>query len=218
MALFQGREEAGQKLAEHFRHIAHDFHDPIVLAVPRGGIPIGAVLAEELGYELDTIVLRKLPIPSDPEAGFGAVTLDKVTTFNEPLKSYLNLPKEMIDNIIDTVYEEVLRRNEQYRGGKPLPILENRTVIITDDGLASGYTMLSAVKFARRKGADKVIAAAPVAHGNAYELLRRYSDRVEVLHIDTAAVFAVASFYEEFGDISDDKVVEYLSRAFKAHR
>ncbi|MFP4418818.1 MAG: phosphoribosyltransferase [Chitinivibrionales bacterium] len=216
MALFNGREQAGKKLAEHFRYIAPQLHDPIILGIPRGGIPIGAALAEELGCPLDVIVLRKLPIPSDPEAGFGAVTLDKVTTFNEPLRSYLNLPHEMVDNIIETVYEEVLRRNDQYRQGRPHPILEDRTVIITDDGLASGYTMLAAVKYARRKGADQVVASAPVAHGNAYELLRRHADRVEFLHIDTAAVFAVASFYEEFPEMNDEQVMDLLEKKFRS--
>lgn len=210
MILFKNRKEAGVSLAKELGRSTIKLSNPIVFGIPRGGIPIGYQIAKQLGCPLDTIVLRKLPIPDDPEAGFGAVTLDKVTVLNEPLVSQLGLEKSEIDRIIRTVYQEVLRRNKVYRQGKPVPVLTNRSVILADDGLASGYTMLAAIQFARQHQGKDIIVVSPVAHREAYQLVKQQADRVLVLHLSGLLYFAVASFYCEFPDMADTEIIAYL--------
>jgi putative phosphoribosyl transferase len=212
MILFSDRLQAGDFLAKKLSLFKSQLKDPIVLGIPRGGIPIGYRLAKSLASPLDTMVLRKLPMPTDPEAGFGAVTLDRTVIFNQELLSFIHLDDDQIDKIIHDVYQEVLRRNQVYRKGRPFPSLEKRSVILADDGLASGFTMLAAVKFVRKRKAQEVIVAVPVAHRQAFDLVRSESDQMVVLHISDAPYFAVASFYREFPEMSDQEVISYLEK------
>lgn len=210
MVIFRNRLEAGEILAKKLLELKLKIENPIVLGIPRGGVPIASQIAKALHCDFDAIVLRKLPIPENPEAGFGAVTLDKTAIFNETLLRQINLSKHSINKIIDRVYKEVLRRNQVFRKDKPFPVLEGRSVLLTDDGLASGYTMLAAIKFAREKNAGEIIVASPVAHKEAFELAKSSADKILVLHISRLPYFAVASFYEEFPDMSDDEVIAFL--------
>ena len=211
--LFENRLDAGEKLAEKIIQQKLDLKNPVVLGIPRGGIPIGYVLAKALGGELDTIVLRKIPIPQDPEAGYGAVALDKTVILNKELLPYIHITKEEIDKGIEKVYQEVLRRNRIYRKGKPFPNLKGRSVILTDDGLASGYTMLAAVEFCKKKKPEQIIVAVPVASDSAADLIEPEVDRFILLHKSYSMYFAVASFYERFEDLTDEEVVKILERA-----
>lgn len=211
MVIFNNRQEAGKILAKRLLPLKPKLKNPIVLGIPRGGVPIGFLIAETLDCPLDIIVLRKLPMPANLEAGFGAVTLDKVAIFNEPLLAQIYLSQEKINEIIDSVYKEVLRRNKVYRKDKPFPSLNGRSVILTDDGLATGYTMLAAVKFCQRNDAKEIIVAVPVAHREAYEMVEEESDEIVTLHISNLPYFAIASFYREFPDMSDEEVISYLS-------
>ncbi len=210
MVLFDDRLQAGSILAQRLFLLKERLNDPIVLGIPRGGVPVGFQVAGELRCKLDAIVLRKLPIPDNPEAGFGAVTLDETVIFNEGLLRQLRLPESRIRAIVAKVYEEVVRRNQVYRKGAPFPALKGRSVVITDDGLASGYTMLSAVTFAKEKNAGKVIVAVPVAHREACALIGKKADTVIALHVSDYPYFAVASFYRDFPDMSDEDVIGYL--------
>jgi predicted phosphoribosyltransferase len=212
MMLFQDRLQAGDKLAQRLRELKIPLQDPIILGIPRGGVPVGERVAETLGAPLDTIVLRKLPIPASPEAGFGVVTMDKTTIFNEEMLSHIYLSDKAIQEIVDEVYAEVLRRNRVYRKGRTFPSLDGRSVILTDDGLATGFTMLGAVRFAKKRKAGQTIAAVPVAHRGAYDLVRDECDQTVVLHISDQPYFAVASFYDQFPDMRDEEVVSYLEK------
>lgn len=212
MIKFKNRYEAGQLLAAKIRESGIGLGNPIILGIPRGGVAVGAALAQGLEAPLDTIVLRKLPFPDDPEAGFGAVTLNKDAILNQRLIDYRQLDEFTVKQVIDEVYREVLRRNRIYREDRPWPELAGRTLIITDDGLASGFTMLAAVKFARQWNAGKIIVAVPVAHRQAYNLVKDESDEMIVLHISDQPLFAVAGFYNEFPDMTDGEVVSYLAR------
>lgn len=212
---FENRIDAGEKLAKEIIQQEPELENPIVLGIPRGGVPIGYVLTKKLGGELDTIVLRKIPIPQDPEAGYGAVTLDKTVILNKELLSYIHLTKEEMEDGIEKVYQEVLRRNKVYRKGKPFPNLKERSVILTDDGLASGYTMLAAVEFCKKKKPKQIIVAVPVASDSAAELIEPEVDRFILLHKSYSMYFAVASFYERFEDLKDKEVVEILEKARK---
>jgi len=213
--LFEDRIDAGEKLVKVLKKKTLKLKNPIVLGIPRGGVPVGDVVACKLGCELDTIVLRKIPIPQDPEAGYGAITLDKTVILNKGLLKYVNLNKEEIQKGIEEVYKEVLRRNEIYRGKRPFPDLEKRSVILTDDGLATGYTMLSAIKFCRKKIPQKIIVAVPVASDSAAELIEKEVDKFIVLYISHSFYFAVASFYKRFEDMEDEEIVKILKDASK---
>jgi len=211
--LFQDRTDAGKKLTRALVESESKLQDPIVLGIPRGGIPIGYVLAEKLDCELDTIVLRKIPIPSDPEAGYGAVTIDKTVILNQEMLPHLRLSKKEMDRGVERVYQEVKRRNDVYRKGRPFPDLKGRSVILTDDGLATGYTMLAAVEFSRKQRPEKIIVAVPVASDSAAELIRPAVDQFMVLHVSHSLYFAVASFYRRFEDMVDEEVIEILDKA-----
>lgn len=211
--LFENRIDAGKRLAQALDENIQSFKNPIVLGIPRGGVPVGYVLAKKMNCELDTIVLRKIPIPSDPEAGYGAVTLDKTVIVNQEMLPHLHLSKEEMDQGIERVYQEVKRRNQVYRKGRPFPDLKDRSVILTDDGLATGYTMLAAIEFCRKKNPKEIIMAVPVASDSAAELTQSEVDQFIVLHVSHSFYFAVASFYERFEDMIDDEVVEILEKS-----
>ena len=205
--IFRDRREAGQKLAEVMK--ARGPEDPLVLAIPRGGVPIGCELAKALHAPFDLIVPRKLPIPYNPEAGFGAVTPDGTVVLNDSLVRELGLSQREIDNIVMAVRDEVQRRVKAYRPGPPLDP-RGRTVIITDDGLASGYTMIAAVRDVKRKAPMKVIVAVPCSPRSTVERLEREADEVISLYVQEYGSFAVASYYEEFTDLSDGQVLALL--------
>ncbi|MBI4834994.1 MAG: phosphoribosyltransferase [Planctomycetes bacterium] len=211
MIKFNNRYEAGRMLFNKIAGLDLTLKKPLILGIPRGGVAIGAALAQGLQAPLDTITLRKLPFPDNPEAGFGAVTLDKVVILNEKLINYYRLDEHTINRIVDEVYKEVLRRNRIYRQNKPFPKLNGRTVIITDDGLASGFTMLAAIRFARQRDAGEIIVAVPVAHRQAYDMIKKESDNLAALHVSDQPYFAVAGFYDDFPDMTDNEVISYLT-------
>ncbi|MEM2956343.1 MAG: phosphoribosyltransferase family protein [Candidatus Pacearchaeota archaeon] len=208
--MFKDRKDAGRKLAREL--IKQKIKADIVLAIPRGGIPVAFEVAKALKIKLDVIIPRKLPIPYDPEAGFGAV-IDNEVSLNYNLLKYLKLNKKEINKIVKEVKQEIKRRMEVYRGKKPLSKVKGKTVIVVDDGLASGFTMLAAVKHLQRKKAN-VIIAVPVASLSAYQLLRDKAKLI-CLNVSDEAIFAVANFYKEWRDLSDDEVISYLEKAEK---
>jgi putative phosphoribosyl transferase len=209
MILFKDRLDAGTRLAEKI-HLGKDDKNPIILGIPRGGISIGYPIAVKLNCPLEPITLRKLPLPQNDQMGFGAVTLNKKVVLNKKLIDAGYVSKNEVDAIVDEVYEEVLRRDRLYRGSRPFPDLEGRSVIIVDDGLATGFTMLAAISFAKEKEAMKITCAVPVAHDNAYNLVREEVDSIICLHIDRGHSFAVASFYQSFPDMEDREVISIL--------
>ena len=211
MILFKDRLDAGAKLAEKI-HLGKGDKNPIVLGIPRGGIAVGYPAAVKLDCPLEPITLRKLPIPQNDQMGFGAVTLNKKVMLNKSLIDAGYVSRKEIDAIVDEVYEEVLRRDRLYRGTRPFPDLQGRTVIIVDDGLATGFTMLAAISFARDNHARKIVCAVPVAHDNAYNLVSHEVDSIICLHIDRGYSFAVASFYESFPDMEDTEVISILRK------
>jgi putative phosphoribosyl transferase len=205
--IFRDRHEAGEKLAGKLA----EFRDrnPMVLAIPRGGVPVGCEISKALHAPFDLIIPRKLPIPYNTEAGFGAVTPDGTVVLNEQLVRQLGLSQADIDNIVMTVLDEVQRRVKVYRNGPPIDP-KGKTVIITDDGLASGYTMIAAVRDIRKKLPKKVIVAVPCSPRSSVELLQQEADEVISLAIQEYGSFAVASYYEEFPDLSDGQVLAML--------
>ncbi len=207
--MFKDRRDAGRRLAGRLSLYRHN---AVVLAIPRGGVPVGYEVARALGVPLDVIVPRKLPIPSDPEAGFGAVAPDGTVVLNEHLLAYLGLSVEDIEKIVGEVLTEVRRRVREYRGDRPYPSLKNKNVIVVDDGLASGYTMIAAVRAIKKERPGRVIVAVPCSPRTSVDRLEKEADEVACLAVQPSGPFAVASYYESFPDLSDEEVKGLLSR------
>jgi putative phosphoribosyl transferase len=211
--IFKDRHDAGRQLAERLLLYRRN---AIVLAIPRGGVPVGYEVARRLDVPLDLIVPRKLPIPSDPEAGFGAVAPDGTVVLNETLVAYLGLSINEIEEIVGEVLGEVRRRIKEYRGDRPFPGLSGKNVIVVDDGLASGYTMIAAVRALKKERPRRAIVAVPCSPRASVERLEKEAGEVVCLAVQPSGPFAVASFYERFPDLSDDEVKSLLSQAHAA--
>jgi putative phosphoribosyl transferase len=205
---FKDRLDAGRELAQALTEYRD--RNALTLGIPRGGVHVAKPVAQALRAELDTIVLRKLPIPWEPEAGFGAITAEGDIVLNDLMVRRLGLTQEMIDRQAERVRAEVKRRARAYRGDRPFPDLRRRPVIVVDDGLATGYTMIAALQSARRRGAEELICAVPVSPRDTLAAVRQYCDRAVCLVIADDYPFAVASFYEQFPDMSDEEVRELL--------
>jgi putative phosphoribosyl transferase len=213
---FQDREDAGQRLAENLIHYEAD--EAIVFAIPRGGIPVAIEVAKKLGCPLDLVIPRKIPIPSDPEAGYGAVTEDGAIVLNEPLVQRLNLTQWEIERHAEKVRAEIRRRGSLYRATlKPFPV-EGKIAVAVDDGLASGYTMMAAVQSLRRRGASRVVVAVPVASSSAWNLTKSVADQVVCLIIAYTYRFAVAGFYRYWHDLTDHEAIEDLKKFSEGDR
>jgi len=204
MAIFKDRLDAGLKLAEKVGLPK----ESVIFAIPRGGVPVGYAISKALSLPFDIVVVRKLPIPWNPEAGFGAITLDGRVVLNPEFKGYLS-PKT-IEEIARVVHQEVLRRNEVYRGGKGYKDLSGKVAVVVDDGFASGYTAIAAANFLRKFSPKALVAIAPVCPVHTKELLKEYYDEVYCLVESRELPFAVASFYEDFHYLSDEEVLSYV--------
>jgi putative phosphoribosyl transferase len=208
--MFKNRLVAGEGLAKEIEKVEGDL---VLLAIARGGVPVAYAAARKLALPLDVVVPRKIPIPWSPEAGFGAVAPDGTVVLNQALVASLELRPEEIEKEVEKVKEEIERRNREYRRGRPPLDLRGKSVVIIDDGLASGYTMLAAVESARKNQAAKVIAAVPVSPASSVRLVESRVDRLICLLCQEAISFAVADYYEEWEDVTDTEVIEYLRKA-----
>lgn len=209
-ALFTDRLDAGRRLAEIYDGPRRDV---VVLGIARGGVPVGYPIAREVGGELDVVTARKLPVPWNPETGFGAIAPDGSLVLNESLLPSLGLSGDEIRHIADEVLGEVRRREKVYRGvGRAIPVT-GRNVVLVDDGLATGYTMVASVKMARNLAAGSVTVAAPVSPADTAALIEPMVDRLLVIHVARARSFAVASFYRDFHDLEDGEVLDLLEKA-----
>lgn len=200
--MFKDREDAGLRLAHALRKYK-DAPDTIILAIPRGGVEVGAVIAKALHLPFSIIISRKLPFPDNPESGFGAVAEDG-SLFLYPNTVYW-LPQDTVLSIIERQKHEIERRKRILRGNQPLPDLSNKTVILVDDGIAMGSTMRASIQTAKKEHAKKIVVAAPVAGQQVVEDLRRIADEVVILEIPRN-FYAVAQVYEHWYDVPDEEV------------
>lgn len=203
--MFRDRKDAGIRLAGALDVYRQE--DPSILAIPRGGVEVGFHVAVGLDAPLAILVVRKLPLPGNPEAGFGAIAEDGSTFIIEYLARAIG-PKG-VDEIIRRQKQEIERRIEVLRDGRPLPSLENRTVIVLDDGIAMGSTIRAGIAMCRNQGARKIIAAAPVAGPETAGQLTTIADEVVVLE-EPRFFRAVAQVYENWHDVSDEEVLRIM--------
>lgn len=208
--VYENRRKAGERLAE----LMSDYRgrDAIVLAIPSGGVPVGLAVADRLGLPFDLLVIRKIPIPGTTEAGFGALTLEGDLVLNDLLVSDLGLSLREIEQRAAAVREELIARDHLFRKNRQLPGLSGRTVLLVDDGLASGYTMLAGVRLVRRRQPSEIVIAVPTAARRTVERLVPEVDRIVCPNIRSGRVFAVAAAYRHWYDLSRDEVMDLLHR------
>ncbi|MER5279069.1 phosphoribosyltransferase [Streptomyces sp. NPDC002809] len=211
--LFADRADAGQRLAEALHPLAAS--DPVVLGLPRGGVPVAFRVAGELGASLDVIVVRKLGVPYHPELGFGAIGEGGVRVISEDIVRRGRVSEADIAAVERAEEAELVRRARTFRGDRPRIPLAGRTVIVVDDGIATGATALAACTVARAQGAARVVLAVPVASPDAAERLRGQVD--ELVCLSTPYGFsAVGEWYRDFGQTPDEEVVSLLAGAASA--
>jgi predicted phosphoribosyltransferase len=184
----------------------------LVLALPRGGVPVAYEVARALGAALDVFLVRKLGVPGNEELAMGAVATGGVRVLNDPVVRQLGIPGHLIDAVAAEQQQELARRERLYRDGRPPPDTRGRAVILVDDGLATGATMRAAVKALRRSGPARIVVAVPTAPPDTCEELRREADEV-VCGIAPEPFLAVGQWYEDFPQTSDDEVRDLLARA-----
>jgi putative phosphoribosyl transferase len=207
---FENRSEAGQLLGERLSYLASE--QPIVLGLPRGGVPVAFEIARALTSPLDVLVVRKLGVPFQPELAFGAIGEDDAQVLNTQLVQQLGLSRVTIAEVVRRERAELIRRAELYRGKRIALALIGRTVAIVDDGLATGATARVAVEVARARGANRIIIAVPVSPREAIAELKLLTDEVISLYVPTQ-FRAVGEWYEDFDQITDDEVTSLLRRS-----
>lgn len=205
--MFQDRSDAGQQLAR--RLLKYSDRRPLVLAIPRGGVEVGAEIARTLMCAMSILVVRKLPFPDNPESGFGAVAEDG-TIYMVPYWRKL-IPREVVLHIRQIQQQKIRRRIDALRGGRPLPDLAGRTVILTDDGIAVGSTMHAAVQVCKNYRAGKIIVAAPVSSPATAREFAAITDETIVIE-QPPDFYAVAQAYRNWYDVSDEEVLRILNR------
>jgi putative phosphoribosyl transferase len=210
-AVFRDRPEAGRELARVIRR--PNGQSCLVLAMPRGGIPVGEAVAEALAAPLEPVFARKLPVPWSPEMGFGAVAMDGTISLNERFVAGLRLDRIEIDAIARKVAAEVQRRAKEYSGGEHPPDVRDRYVYMVDDGLATGYSMIAAAQMTRKQQPARLILCVPVSPVSSIFTVQPHYDEIHCLVAQEHGSFAVASFYEDFHELTDDEVLAILARA-----
>lgn len=214
--VFDDRLHAGELLAEKLEEY-RGREGAYVLAIPAGGVQVAFVVAKRLNIPLDVVVIRKIHVPWNREAGFGAVSWDGIIFLNEPLVAALGLTKEDIDRCVAEEKEIIRMRLKKFRGGRPFPDLREKTAIIVDDGLASGFSMLTTVKAIERRKPREMVVAIPTAPISAIQLIRPHVDKVVCLNIRSGPFFAVADAYKLWYDLEDEDVMEVLKQAGLSH-
>ncbi len=205
--MFKDRKDAGQKLAVALQIYRKD--DPLVFAIPRGGVELGYEVSKALNADFSLLICRKLPYPFNTESGFGAMAEDGSLYINELAAA--SVSSKDIEQIITQQSLEIKRRIQTLRRGRPLPLIKGRTVILVDDGIAMGSTMHVAVELCRKKGAGKIIVAVPVASRQAIQKFSQMADEVVVLE-SPINFHAVAQVYENWYDVSDEEVLAFVKR------
>ncbi|OOC54422.1 MULTISPECIES: phosphoribosyltransferase family protein [Nocardiopsis] len=209
---FADRSEAGRRLAERVRPFA--VNDPLVLALPRGGVPVGAELAQRLDADFDVLMVRKIGLPGRPELGVGAIAEDGHVVYDDLALARMHVPRQALSDTVAAERDELDRRRRIYRGERPAPRIAGRDCVVVDDGVATGGTARAALRMIRQAGPAQLVLAVPVASPEAVELLREEADALVVLSAPDN-FRAVGEWYRDFGQLSDSRVTEILAE--RAH-
>ena len=213
--MFRNRAEAAHLLAQRLQ--GRELQDPLVLAIPRGGVVTGAVLARELGAELDVVLACKLRAPGQPELAVGAVAEEGQVHLNQAIEEHLGLTEEYVARERAHQLSELARRQDLFRAVRPPAPLAGRSVIVTDDGIATGATMSAALQVARAQKPHELIVAVPVASPDRLEEIRRRCDEVICL-LAPRSFWAIGQFYKDFSPVEDAEALELLRASVPAHQ
>jgi putative phosphoribosyl transferase len=211
---FHDRREAGRLLAAKLGPYA-DRPDVLVLALPRGGVPVAYEVARALGATLDIFLVRKLGVPGHEELAMGAIPTGGVRVLNDQVVRAMHIPDYVIETVVAKEQQELARRERLYRSDRPPPDVRGRTVILVDDGLATGATMQAAIKALRQQQAARTVVAVPIASPETCEELREEVDEV-ICAVTPEPFHAVGLWYEDFSQTSDDEVRDLLARSARA--
>jgi predicted phosphoribosyltransferase len=207
MEKYQDRQQAGIVLAKHIKDLA--LHNCIILALPRGGVPVAYEIATALSLPLDVFIVRKLGVPGHEELAMGAIATGGTVVFNELLIKQLNLKATAINTVLKSEQKELIRREHLYRGEAPSPNFQGKTIILVDDGIATGFTMRAAINALKKHELESLIIAVPVAALETYKEMCPSVDRF-VCPLTPVNLYAVGLWYEDFSQTSDDEVIELL--------
>ena len=211
---YKDRTHAGEVLVKELRQ--HETIKPsLVLAIPNGGVEVAVQIAQAYEADLDLLIVRKLQIPYNTEAGFGALTSLGTLILNEALVKRLEFNQEVIDSVRRRTELQITNRKEAYAGlvGHANP--EEKDVILVDDGLASGYTMLAAVQSVKERNPSSIIVAVPTSSGSAFQKVRDVVDAIICPRVESGFIFAVANAYQNWYDVPDIEVIEILRQYVK---
>lgn len=203
--MFQNRKHAALLLADTLKKYRGD--NVVVAGIPRGGIETAYYVAQELHATLVSIIVRKLGHPRDPEYAFGAIAEDGTVYYNATRQ--IPISQEMIDEIEDKQLQEIENRKRIFRGSQPFPDIKDKTVIIVDDGIATGATIFAAIGMCKKRGAAKILVAAPICSKDTALELRQEADKVITLE-EPKHFNSVSQFYKSFGDLTDMEALKYL--------
>lgn len=211
MKKYLDRYEAGRILAELLMEYTND-SNALILALPRGGVPVAYEIAKSLSLPLDVFIVRKLGVPGHEELAMGAIATGEMLVFNDDIIKTLNITKSSIDKVIQFERNELQRRELNYRGNRPLPNLFNKTVILVDDGIATGASIRVAIKAIRQQNPNRIILAVPVASYTSYKEMENLADEI-ICPIKPDEFYAVGAWYENFSQTSDEEVFDLLVKA-----
>ncbi|MBO3744079.1 phosphoribosyltransferase [Actinoplanes flavus] len=207
--IFANRAEAGRALADRLARLLGGDRHPLVLALPRGGLPVAGPVAERLGGDLDIVVVRKIGSPRYPEFGVGAIAEDGPPVYDPDNLRYAGVTEADLAGVLAAERAELARRIHRYRGGRPVPPVAGRTVIVIDDGLATGITAHAALRWVREQGPGRLILAAPVCAPQARDALSAEADEVVCLSAPDP-FYAVGRWYEDFEQLTDEDVGHFI--------
>ncbi len=214
MKTFFNRKVAGQELAKALFEQLDEKTNLLVLALPRGGVPVAAEIVRKLDAELDLLIVRKLGLPWHPELAMGAIASGGIRILNEDVIRHGGVTESDLAEVERQELQELDRRMHAYRGDRPAPMVKGRSLILVDDGIATGATMLAAVEAARQQQPSEIIVAVPVAPPKTIEQLEQVADKVVCL-LAPANFYAIGSWYSDFSQTSDEEVRELLAEAWQ---
>lgn len=197
------RQDAGERLADLLE--GRVASGALLLALPRGGVPVAAVIAQRLGLEVDVMLVRKLGVPGHEELAMGAIATGGIEVLNHELVAQLGISPVAIERVKQKEAQEIARRERAYRGSRPMPQLAGREVVLVDDGLATGATMRAAVLALRQHRPRRIVVAVPVAPPDTVQLLEEEADEV-ICPLTPELFLGVGNWYEDFRQVSDDEV------------
>jgi len=207
-AIFENRHDAGRKLAAELGKYKNQ--SAVVLAIPNGGVPVALEVANTIKAELGLIICRKIPMMLNPEGSLGAAVDDGTVMLNDEAIRITGLSRQRLEDDINRIRADIKQRSLLYKGDRPIVRVGGRTVILIDDGLASGFTMMAAVESVRHRQPKEVIVAVPVASAIAVKRLEKVADKVVTSTTSFSPKFYISDFYRYWFDLSDNDVLRYL--------